>query len=200
MNLLQRATVLFLRALTGLLCDIDDTAVALIVLARLPRALLDEPRIRAVIDRALGWVLGMQSSPGGWAAFDKDNNHQILTKIPFCDFGEALDPPSADVTAHVLEALGLLGFDRQNPAVARGYEFLRSEQETDGSWFGRWGVNHIYGTAAVLPALAAIREDMSQPYVRKAADWIVDHQNTDGGWGETCASYMDDSQIGRAHV
>ena len=102
--------------------DIDDTAVALIVLARLPRALLDQPRIRAVIDRALGWTLAMQSSNGGWAAFDKDNDHLIITKIPFCDFGEALDPPSADVTAHVLEALGLLGFDRNHPAVARGYQ------------------------------------------------------------------------------
>ena len=131
--------------------DIDDTAVALIVLARLPRSVLDQPRIRATVDRALAWTLAMQSSNGGWAAFDKDNDWLIITKIPFCDFGEALDPPSADVTAHVLEALGLLGFDRHHKAVARGYEFLRKEQETDGSWFGRWGVNHIYGTAAVLP-------------------------------------------------
>jgi squalene-hopene/tetraprenyl-beta-curcumene cyclase len=177
--------------------DIDDTAVALIVLARLPRHMLDEPRIRATIDRALAWTLAMQSSNGGWAAFDKDNDRPIITKIPFCDFGEALDPPSADVTAHVLEALGALGFDKQHPAVARGYQFLRSEQESDGSWFGRWGVNHIYGTAAVLPALAMIGEDMTQEYVRNAADWIVAHQNADGGWGETCASYMDDSLRGR---
>jgi squalene-hopene/tetraprenyl-beta-curcumene cyclase len=177
--------------------DIDDTAVALIVLARLPRSLLDQPRIRAVVDRALAWTLAMQSSNGGWAAFDKDNDKLIITKIPFCDFGEALDPPSADVTAHVLEALGTLGFDRGHRAVERGYQFLRKEQEADGSWFGRWGVNHIYGTAAVLPALAAIGEDMSQEYVRRAADWIVAHQNEDGGWGETCASYMDDSLRGR---
>jgi squalene-hopene/tetraprenyl-beta-curcumene cyclase len=177
--------------------DIDDTAVALIVLARLPRHIIDEPRIRSTIDRALGWTLAMQSSNGGWAAFDKDNDWRIITKIPFCDFGEALDPPSADVTAHVLEALGLLGFTREHPAVARGYKFLRSEQEADGSWFGRWGVNHIYGTAAVLPALAAIGEDMSQPYIRAAAGWLVAHQNADGGWGETCASYMDDGLRGR---
>jgi len=177
--------------------DIDDTAVALIVFARLPRSVIDEPRVRAAIDRALAWTLAMQSSNGGWAAFDKDNDRPIITKIPFCDFGEALDPPSADVTAHVVEALGLLGFDHQHPAVDRAYRFLRSEQESDGSWFGRWGVNHIYGTAAVLPALAAIGEDMSQPYIRKAADWIAEHQNTDGGWGETCASYMDDSLRGR---
>jgi squalene-hopene/tetraprenyl-beta-curcumene cyclase len=177
--------------------DIDDTAVALIVLARLPRHMLDEPRIRTTIDRALAWTLAMQSSNGGWAAFDKDNDWSIITKIPFCDFGEALDPPSADVTAHVLEALGLLGFNRNHRAVERGYQFIRSEQEVDGSWFGRWGVNHIYGTAAVLPALAAIGEDMNQPYVRAAADWLVAHQNTDGGWGETCASYMDDTLRGR---
>jgi squalene-hopene/tetraprenyl-beta-curcumene cyclase len=177
--------------------DIDDTAVALIVLARLPRHLLDEPRIRATIDRALAWTLAMQSSNGGWAAFDKDNDRLIITKIPFCDFGEALDPPSADVTAHVLEALGLLGFDRNHVAVAHGYRFIRNEQEADGSWFGRWGVNYVYGTAAVLPALAAIGEDMTQPYVRAAADWLVAHQNSDGGWGETCASYMDDALRGR---
>ncbi len=177
--------------------DIDDTAVALMVLARLPRALLDAPRIRATIDRALGWTLAMQSSNGGWAAFDKDNDWKIITKIPFCDFGEALDPPSADVTAHVLEALANLGFDRHHRAVKRGYEFLRSEQEADGSWFGRWGVNHIYGTAAVLPALAALGEDMSQDFVRRAADWLRAHQNEDGGWGETCASYMDDALRGR---
>jgi len=167
------------------------------MLARLPRALLDEPRIRATIDRALGWTLAMQSSNGGWAAFDKDNDWKIITKIPFCDFGEALDPPSADVTAHVLEALAALGFDRHHRAVKRGYDFLRSEQESDGSWFGRWGVNHIYGTAAVLPALAALGEDMSQDFVRRAADWLLAHQNEDGGWGETCASYMDDSLRGR---
>jgi squalene-hopene/tetraprenyl-beta-curcumene cyclase len=167
------------------------------VLARLPRTLLDEPRIRATVDRALGWTLAMQSSNGGWAAFDKDNDRLIITKIPFCDFGEALDPPSADVTAHVLEALGLLGFDRRHAAVERGYRFLRSEQEADGSWFGRWGVNYVYGTAAVLPALAAIGEDMSQDYIRRANDWLVAHQNADGGWGETCASYMDDSLRGK---
>jgi squalene-hopene/tetraprenyl-beta-curcumene cyclase len=172
--------------------DIDDTAVALIVLARLPEPLRARPRVEGAVRRAVAWCLGMQSSNGGWGAFDKDNDKLIITKIPFCDFGEALDPPSSDVTAHMVEALALLGYDRSHPAVDRAYRFLRSEQEPDGSWFGRWGVNHIYGTAAVLPALAAIGEDMSQSYVRKAADWIVSHQNDDGGWGETCASYMDE--------
>ncbi len=176
--------------------DIDDTAVALIVLARLPPSLRNGPRVKAAIDRALAWTLGMQSTNGGWAAFDRDNDKLIITMIPFCDFGEALDPPSADVTAHVLEALALLGFDRSHPAVERAYQFLRSEQEPDGTWFGRWGVNHIYGTAAVLPALHALGEDMSADYVQRAADWIVAHQNGDGGWGETCASYMDDKLRG----
>jgi len=172
--------------------DIDDTSVALIVLARLPQAVRNEPRVKAAIDRALAWMLGMQCKKGGWAAFDRDNDKLIITMIPFCDFGEALDPPSADVTAHVVEALAHLGFDRSHPAVERAYRFLISEQESDGSWFGRWGVNHIYGTAAVLPALAALGEDASLPHIRRAADWIAAHQNSDGGWGETCASYMDD--------
>jgi len=177
--------------------DLDDTAVALIVLARLPKERREDPRVKGAIERAVAWTLAMQSSNGGWAAFDKDNDKLIVTTIPFCDFGEALDPPSADVTAHVVEALSLLGFDRSHPALERAYRFLRAEQEADGSWFGRWGVNYIYGTGAVLPALAALGEDMSQPYIRRAADWIVAHQNDDGGWGETCASYMDDRLRGR---
>lgn len=177
--------------------DLDDTAVALIVFARLPERLREQPRVRGAIERAVGWTLAMQSSNGGWAAFDKDNDKLVVTKIPFCDFGETLDPPSADVTAHVVEALTHLGYGRGHPAMDRAYRFLRDEQESDGSWFGRWGVNHIYGTGAVLPALAALGEDMTQPYVRRAVDWLVEHQNGDGGWGETCASYMDDSLRGR---
>ena len=176
--------------------DIDDTSVALIVLARLPQTLRNGPRVKAAIDRALAWTLGMQSKNGGWAAFDKDNDKLIITMIPFCDFGEALDPPSADVTAHMIEALALLGFDRSHQAVERAYQFLRSEQEPDGSWFGRWGVNHIYGTAAVLPALHVLGEDMSADYVVRAAEWLIAHQNGDGGWGETCASYMADNLRG----
>jgi squalene-hopene/tetraprenyl-beta-curcumene cyclase len=177
--------------------DIDDTSVALIVFARLPQAIRIRPKVRSAIDRSLAWVLGMQCRSGGWAAFDRDNDKLIITMIPFCDFGEALDPPSADVTAHVVEALAHLGFDRKHPAVERAYRFLLAEQEEDGSWFGRWGVNHIYGTAAVLPALAALGEDATVPHVRRAADWIAAHQNRDGGWGETCASYMDDRLRGQ---
>lgn len=176
--------------------DIDDTAVALIVLARLPEHVRAESRVRGAIDRATRWIFAMQSSNGGWAAFDRDNDKFIITTIPFCDFGEALDPPSADVTAHVVEALAHLGYDRSEPAVARAFEYLKAEQEADGSWFGRWGVNHIYGTAAVLPALEKLGEDMGANYVRRAADWIAAHQNGDGGWGESCASYMDESLRG----
>jgi squalene-hopene/tetraprenyl-beta-curcumene cyclase len=177
--------------------DIDDTAVVLIVLARLRDRYRDPDRLEAAIAAGRDWMLAMQSSNGGWAAFDKDNDFSLLTKLPFCDFGETLDPPSADVTAHVLEALGWLGVERTHPAIVRGYAYLRAQQESDGSWFGRWGVNYIYGTAAVLPALAVLGEDMRQPWIRRAADWIVAHQNPDGGWGETCASYMDDSLRGR---
>ena len=176
--------------------DIDDTAIALSVLARLPLRLRNRPRVRAALERALAWTLGMQSSNGGWAAFDRDNDKLILTMIPFSDFGEALDPPSADVTAHMVEALALLGYKRGDPAIDKAHRFLRDEQEPDGPWFGRWGVNYIYGTAAVLPALAAIGEDMNAPYVRRAAEWLVGRQNADGGWGETCASYMDASLRG----
>ncbi|HEY5622551.1 MAG TPA: squalene--hopene cyclase [Gammaproteobacteria bacterium] len=176
--------------------DVDDTAVALMVLARLDETRRSTDRVGTAIERGKQWILGLQSRNGGWAAFDRDNDKLIITEIPFCDFGEALDPPSADVTGHVLEALGLLGLTREHPAVERAYRYLRAEQEADGSWVGRWGGNYIYGTAAVLPGLAAIGEDMSADYVRRAADWIEAHQNDDGGWGETCASYMDESLRG----
>ncbi|MDH3646562.1 MAG: squalene--hopene cyclase [Gammaproteobacteria bacterium] len=176
--------------------DVDDTAVALIVLALLQDQYPDRPRINNAIKLARDWVVAMQSTNGGWAAFDKDNDNELLTKLPFCDFGETLDPPSADVTGHVLEAFGLLGMDSSEPTVNRGRTFLQDEQEKDRSWFGRWGVNHIYGTAAVLPGLRAIGEDMQQGWIRDAAEWVVEHQNEDGGWGESCASYMDTSMRG----
>jgi squalene-hopene/tetraprenyl-beta-curcumene cyclase len=171
---------------------VDDTAVALLALGKVKDSAgpLKE-RIDEAIARGLAWTLAMQSGNGGWGAFDKDNNKEIICKLPFCNFGEALDPPSVDVTAHVLEAFGALGITLDHPAARRARNFILSEQEEDGSWFGRWGVNHIYGTAAVLPALHGIGEDMSQPYIRKAANWIVSKQNEDGGWGESCGSYMD---------
>ncbi|MEL7028176.1 MAG: prenyltransferase/squalene oxidase repeat-containing protein, partial [Pseudomonadota bacterium] len=172
--------------------DVDDTAVALIILSKYrARPEWREKGIEDAIERGVRWMLAMQCKGGGWAAFDKDNDKTLLTKIPFCDFGEALDPPSVDVTAHVIEALGLLGYDRTHPAVARGLAYLRNEQEADGSWFGRWGVNYIYGAGAVLPALKAVGEDMRSEYVLKAADWIKAQQTEEGAWGESCSSYMD---------
>ena len=178
--------------------DTDDTAVALIALS----PFRDDPKWRArgiedAIQHGIDWLIAMQSQGGGWGAFDKDNNKHILTKIPFCDFGEALDPPSADVTAHVVEAFGKLGISRKHPTIVRALDYLRREQEPDGAWFGRWGVNYIYGTGAVLPALAAIGEDMGQPYIGRACDWLIGRQQESGGWGESCASYMDSDLAGR---
>ncbi|MBX2813849.1 MAG: squalene--hopene cyclase [Myxococcales bacterium] len=172
--------------------DVDDTAVAVMVLSRLQANKdIDLTLVAKATERAEQWLLGMQSSSGGWAAFDRGNNRVFLTKIPFADFGEALDPPSVDITSHVLEALAHRGYTQQHPAVTRALAFIQSEQESNGSWFGRWGVNYIYGTAAVLPALRAVGLDMTEDWVVRAADWLAHHQNPDGGWGESCASYVD---------
>ena len=176
--------------------DIDDASIVVMALnmVRLPDD--EEPRRAESIRRGVEWMSGMQSKNGGWAAFDKDNNKQYLTKIPFSDFGETLDPPSVDVTAHLLEMYGRLGSTREDQIVDRGFNYMVREQEEDGSWFGRWGVNYVYGIGAVLPALEAIGEDMSQAYIRQAVDWIVAHQNEDGGWGEGCGSYVDPTMRG----
>jgi squalene-hopene/tetraprenyl-beta-curcumene cyclase len=178
--------------------DIDDTAIVVMGLDQVRMSDTGEEESRkATVKRAVGWLQGMQSSNGGWAAFDKDNNSKLMAKMPFFDFGEVQDPPSADVTAHVMEMFGRLGYDSNFGPVRRALEYLRREQETDGCWFGRWGVNYVYGTGAVLPALRSIGEDMSQPYIRLAVEWLLSHQNDDGGWGETCASYADPSLRGR---
>ncbi len=171
--------------------DIDDTAEVIIALdmARLDPE--QELRRREAIRRGVNWVLALQSDNGGWGAFDKNNNRTYVSKLPFSDFGEVLDPSSVDVTAHILEMLGRLGYTLDFPAARRAYEYIRSEQEEDGSWFGRWGVNHIYGVSAVLAGLSAIGEDMGQPYIRRAVEWLLSHQNEDGGWGESCGSYVD---------
>ena len=149
------------------------------------------------IGRAVNWLTGMQCSNGGWAAFDWNNQSRQLAKIPFADFGELLDPPSVDVTAHMLEMYGRLGYSADHRAVRRGLAYIWEQQEHDGPWFGRWGVNYIYGTAAVLPALESLGVDMTQPRVRRAVHWLLAHQNPDGGWGETCASYVDPSLRGQ---
>src|SRR5205807_1559454 len=151
----------------------------------------------ALCERAVSWMLAMQSANGGFAAFDKDNTSRLSALIPFADFGEMIDPPSVDVTAHVLETLGAFGFGRRDGRVRRALEYLYRGQEKEGSWFGRWGVNHLYGTGAVLPALAAVGEPLDGLAARRAVRWLEQRQNADGGFGETCASYVDRAMRGR---
>lgn len=177
--------------------DVDDTAVVLMVLHRLHSGSTLEPAIPSCIERGLRWCLSMQSSGGGWAAFDRDNTKMILNKIPFADQEAMVDYPTADITGRVLEAMGVLGYGTDHPQARGGIAFIRSQQEKDGAWWGRWGVNYIYGTWSVLRGLAAIGEDMSKPYIQRAARWLQDHQNQDGGWGESCASYNDPRLGGR---
>jgi squalene-hopene/tetraprenyl-beta-curcumene cyclase len=175
--------------------DIDDTAVVMMALRGL--ALPERDAFEAALDRGLRWLLGMQSRNGGWASFDKDNTRRFVTQIPFCDFGEVIDPPSEDVTAHVVELLGAWGFDAEEPALQRALAYLWSTQDSEGAWFGRWGVNYVYGAGAVLPALAATGHDMGDERVRRAVRWLEAHQNGDGGWGEACESYLDETMRGR---
>ena len=164
--------------------DVDDTAVVVMALHR-----ADPERYREAIERGTEWVIGIQCRNGGWGAFDADNEHYFLQHIPFADHGALLDPPTADVSARCLSMLAQLGYSRTDPTVARVLEYLRREQEDDGSWFGRWGNNYVYGTWSVLCALNAAGEDMKAPYVRRAAEWLKARQQSDGGWGEDCASY-----------
>jgi squalene-hopene/tetraprenyl-beta-curcumene cyclase len=178
--------------------DIDDSSIIVmdIAAARMTDAGEERARLEA-LSRSTAWMTAMRSKNGGWGAFDKDNDTSYLAKIPFADFGELLDPPSADVTAHVIEMYGRLGYAKDHPVVARGLDYLWREQEADGAWFGRWGVNYVYGIGAVLPALVSVGVDMAQPQVRRAVDWLLAHQNDDGGWGESPASYVDPSLRGR---
>ena len=176
--------------------DVDDTAEVLIALWHAKQYAQDHSFDDA-IEKATQWVLGMQCKQGGWAAFDKDNNTSFLAKFPFFDFGEILDPPSVDVTAHVLEALGLMGYTTRHPVVKKALKYMYQEQEQDGSWFGRWGVNYLYGTAGVLCALHKVGEDMSQPCIQKAVQFLLRHQQADGSWGESCVSYVDIEQRGQ---
>jgi squalene-hopene/tetraprenyl-beta-curcumene cyclase len=175
--------------------DVDDTAEVVIALCRVQDAELPSGEGTA-ISRATGWLEGMQSSDGGWGAFDADNTRTLVRELPFLDFGEVIDEPSADVTAHAVEMLAVLGL-AEAPAARRGVRWLIAHQEADGSWFGRWGVNHIYGTGAVLPALLAAGVDPSRECIRRAVSWLEQHQNEDGGWGEDPRSYDDPRWIGR---
>jgi len=167
--------------------DVDDTAVVGMMLHR-----QGDPKYADAVKRAEDWIVGMQSKNGGWGSFDIDNDKHYLNHIPFADHGALLDPPTADVSGRCLSFLAQLGYDNDRPVVQKALAFLKNEQEEDGSWFGRWGTNYVYGTWSVLCALNAIGEDMQQPYVRKAVDWLKARQNPDGGWGEDGASYRDD--------
>ncbi len=168
--------------------DVDDTAVVLMLLSRYAdRAFVSRPDI----ERGVRWVLGMQGRDGGWGAFDVDNNMKMLNQLPFGDLEAMIDPSTPDITGRVLELLGMIGYDWENEAVRRAIEFLRKTQEEDGTWWGRWGVNYIYGTSIVLSGLRSVGEDMGSAYVRKAVDWLKKSQRPDGGWGECCESYND---------
>lgn len=175
--------------------DTDDTAEVLIALrhVRHPSRSAD---IEAALRRGRAWLLGMQSADGGWAAFDAENTQELCTKLPFCDFGAVIDPPSSDVTGHVVEALCGEG-DTESAPVRRGVAWLLDAQQRDGSWFGRWGANHLYGTGAVVPALVAAGVRRDAPSIRRAVVWLEEHQNADGGWGEDLRSYDDPAWIGR---
>ncbi|MHB8897473.1 MAG: terpene cyclase/mutase family protein [Thermoguttaceae bacterium] len=146
-------------------------------------------RTAEAIDRGVRWLLAMQNRDGGWGAFDRNNDREFLCHVPFADHNAMIDPSTPDLTGRVLEALGQLGFTSQHPAVARAVEYLRRTQEADGSWFGRWGVNYIYGTWQVLTGLAAVEVAVENPAVRAGVNWLLTHQQPCGGWGETAETY-----------
>lgn len=173
--------------------DIDDTAEVILALRRVKHP--DPAGVEAAIARGARWTVGMQSRNGAWAAFDADNTSPFPNRLPFCDFGEVIDPPSADVTAHVVEMLAYEG-RAQHPRTRRGVEWLLAEQEPNGAWFGRWGVNYVYGTGSVVPALTAAGLPRSHPAIRRAVAWLESVQNEDGGWGEDLRSYREPQWIG----
>ncbi|WP_425440503.1 squalene--hopene cyclase [Prauserella shujinwangii] len=174
--------------------DTDDTAEVVLALRRVAHP--EPERVRGAVSRATEWLAAMQSRDGGWGAFDADNTSTLNEKLPFCDFGAVIDPPSADVTAHIVEMFAALQLGGSRPA-RRGLRWLLDHQEPDGSWFGRWGANHVYGTGAAVPALVAAGLTGTHPAVRKAVGWLAAHQNADGGWGEDLRSYVDPAWVGR---
>ena len=169
--------------------DVDDTAMVLLALRQIPTN--DPPRRDACFERGLKWTMTFQCKDGGWAAFDKDCTKSILEKVPFADHNAMLDPECADITARILELLGYEGWDPAHPQIQRALDYLRSQQERDGSWYGRWGINYIYGTWQVLRGLRALRLDMNQPWLLRAREWLESVQHEDGGWGERCNTYDD---------
>jgi squalene-hopene/tetraprenyl-beta-curcumene cyclase len=174
--------------------DLDDTAMVVTGLTQ-----LDDPepaRIERAVAAATRWLAGMQGKDGGWASFDADQTRLLLNNIPFADHGALLDPSTEDLTARCVECLGRLGMTPGHPTIRRGLAFLRRTQMPDGSWYGRWGVNYIYGTWSVLRALAAVGLGSGHDMVRRAVAWLESRQNPDGGWGETCGSYADPAVAG----
>src|SRR5580704_13324548 len=174
--------------------DVDETAMVCLALSR-----VEHPKgryQRESVQRAIDWVLSRQCKNGGWASFDKDNDRMVFQYIPFADHNAMLDPATVDITGRVLEMLASYGYNKQHPVVKRALQFIRASQEPDGSWFGRWGVNYIYGTMQVLRGLQAMDVDDHEPYVQSAAEWLRMMQNPDGGWGETCGSYDDPNTKG----
>jgi squalene-hopene/tetraprenyl-beta-curcumene cyclase len=178
--------------------DVDDTFQVLTSLSkvRFPD-MARERRKREAMERALKWTLTMQNKDGGWASFDRDCDEQFLTQIPFADHNAMIDPSTADITGRGLETLASLGFKVDHPMVQRAMAYLAKEQERDGTWFGRWGVNYIYGTWLALTGLKAIGEDMWEPKYQAAGAWLRSIQNADGGWGESPNTYDDPSLKGQ---
>jgi len=174
--------------------DVDDTAQVLLALSRVKTS--NESYQSRSVQRAIDWVLSMQCKNGGWASFDKDNNRMVFQHIPFADHNAMLDPATVDITGRVLECLATHGYSLKDAPVRRALEFIKREQEPDGSWFGRWGVNYIYGTMLVLRGLEAVGVDYHEPWVQQAAEWLRMMQNPDGGWGERCDSYDDPTAKG----
>ena len=169
--------------------DVDDTAMVLLALRKVPT---DSPAKRdACFARGLKWMMTFQCRDGGWAAFDKDCNKGVLEKVPFADHNAMLDPECADITARILELLGYEGYPVSHPQVQKALRYIREHQEEDGSWYGRWGVNYIYGTWQVLRGLRALKLDMTEPWIEKAGAWLESVQHEDGGWGERCNTYDD---------
>jgi squalene-hopene/tetraprenyl-beta-curcumene cyclase len=173
--------------------DIDDTAMVLLALSRSRCSRPAEQQ--AVERRAIQWLLDMQSKDGGWAAFDVDNNWRSLSFVPFADHNAMLDPTCPDITGRVMEALCAHGRDHTDPAVSKGIDYLVRTQEQDGSWYGRWGVDYIYGTCFALRGLAAAGVNDREPYIQRALEWVRAIQNFDGGWGESCESYKQESYV-----
>ncbi|MBP9901637.1 MAG: squalene--hopene cyclase [Verrucomicrobiota bacterium] len=169
--------------------DVDDTAMVLLALRQIPT---DDPaRRNECFQRGLKWLMAFQCKDGGWAAFDKDCTKNILEKVPFADHNAMLDPECADITARILELLGYEGWNPNHRQIAHALDYIRGEQEEDGSWYGRWGVNYIYGTWQVLRGLRALNLNMSEPWLQKAKRWLESVQRPDGGWGERCNTYDD---------